>query len=53
MKVAFTKMFNKQFREINNEKLAQAVSELMMKVEEAESLNDLQPLKKFKGHKIA
>jgi mRNA interferase RelE/StbE len=51
MKTAFKKAFLKSIRQIRDEKLKDAIADIIQEVEAAESITDIGNTKKLKGYK--
>jgi len=53
MEFKFKKSFERDFRKVKDKNLAKAILKCVQKVSEAQSINDINNLKKISGHKSA
>ena len=53
MKIAFTKAFEKQLSEIKDEKLLNEIAACVNEAQNADSLSEINHVKKLKGYKTA
>jgi mRNA interferase RelE/StbE len=53
MEFKFKKSFEHDFRKVKDKNLAKSILECVQKVSEAQSINDINNLKKISGHKSA
>ena len=53
MKVLYTSRFDKELSKLKDEKLAQSVKDIIESVKNAETINDIENLKKLKSSKSA
>jgi len=53
MQIQITKDFAKKFRKVKDKKLAQAILAIITEVQAAETINDINNVKKLSGHNTA